>query len=154
MSGNFLQRGGLWVVGQVIILAAVAVLGVTCRDELTDLPLGLCGSFFLAAAGICGLFGAIALGRNLSPFPQPSAKTKFVQHGIYAWMRHPLYTAVICAAIGWSLTQASWPALAASLLLAIFFDAKARHEERWLRQQFPEYAAYQQRVRRFVPWIY
>jgi protein-S-isoprenylcysteine O-methyltransferase Ste14 len=35
-----------------------------------------------------------------------------------------------------------------------FFDAKARHEERWLRQKFPAYAAYAQQVRRFIPWLY
>ncbi len=38
--------------------------------------------------------------------------------------------------------------------LAPLLDARAQREERWLRQQFPEYAAYQQRVRRFIPWIY
>jgi protein-S-isoprenylcysteine O-methyltransferase Ste14 len=69
-------------------------------------------------------------------------------------MRHPLYMAVICAALGWSLIWQSWPALATSLALAAFFDTKARHEERWLRQQFPDYADYERRVRRFIPWIY
>jgi protein-S-isoprenylcysteine O-methyltransferase Ste14 len=69
-------------------------------------------------------------------------------------MRHPLYTAVIWAAMGWSLIWQSWPALATSLALAAFFDAKARHEERWLRQKFPDYADYERRVRRFIPWIY
>jgi protein-S-isoprenylcysteine O-methyltransferase Ste14 len=33
-----------------------------------------------------------------------------------------------------------------------FFHAKARREEHWLRWQFPEYADYEQRVRRFIPW--
>lgn len=44
--------------------------------------------------------------------------------------------------------------MAISLVLAVFFDAKARREETWLRQQFPEYANYQLRVRRFLPGIY
>lgn len=65
-----------------------------------------------------------------------------------------LYTALICAAVGWSLVRSSWPAFAVSLALALFFDAKARHEERWLRQQFPDYTRYEQRVQRFIPWIY
>ena len=77
-----------------------------------------------------------------------------VQHGIYSLIRHPLYTAVFCAAAGWSLLRESWPALAASLALAVFLDAKARREERWLRQRFPDYDRYAQRVRRFIPWIY
>jgi protein-S-isoprenylcysteine O-methyltransferase Ste14 len=48
----------------------------------------------------------------------------------------------------------SWPALLAALALAPLLDGKARREERWLRQQFPEYSSYQRRVRRFVPWVY
>jgi protein-S-isoprenylcysteine O-methyltransferase Ste14 len=77
-----------------------------------------------------------------------------VQSGIYQLIRHPLYTAVFCGSVGWALVWRSWPALVAALALAPLFDAKARAEERWLRQQFPEYAGYEQRVRRFVPWIY
>ena len=110
--------------------------------------------FFVIALG-CGFAGTVALGRNLTPFPKPSAHTQLVQGGIYGLMRHPLYTAVFCASVGWALVWQSWPALLARCLRAgKFFDAKARHEERWLRQQFPEYADYEQRVRRFIPWIY
>jgi protein-S-isoprenylcysteine O-methyltransferase Ste14 len=61
---------------------------------------------------------------------------------------------VFCGSVGWALVWRSWPALLAALALAPFFDGKARREERWLRQQFPEYVGYENRVRRFVPWIY
>ena len=109
---------------------------------------------FLAVSAICGVSGVINLGRNLTPFPKPSVRTQLVQHGIYGMIRHPLYTAVIGASMGWAAIWQSWQALAVSLALAVFLDAKARHEERWLRQQFPDYANYAQRVRRFVPWVY
>jgi protein-S-isoprenylcysteine O-methyltransferase Ste14 len=36
----------------------------------------------------------------------------------------------------------------------IFFDAKARREERALAKRFPAYPRYAQRVRRFIPFIY
>jgi protein-S-isoprenylcysteine O-methyltransferase Ste14 len=42
----------------------------------------------------------------------------------------------------------------AALALGPLLDAKARREERWLRRQFPDYARYEQRVRRYMPWIY
>lgn len=114
-------------------------------------PGGLC---LLGASALCGFAGTLALGRKLTPFPKPGAHAELVQHGIYRLIRHPLYTAVFCAAAGWSLVRGSWPALAASLVLAVFFDAKARREERWLREQFPDYDCYAQRVRRFIPGIY
>jgi protein-S-isoprenylcysteine O-methyltransferase Ste14 len=154
MSNGFVQRGGWWIVGQFMLMFAVAVLGLACHNASKPLLLLLCGRFSLTASAICGICGVMALGRNLTPFPKPSDGAQFVQHGIYGLIRHPLYTAVICAAVGWSLIRSSWPALAVSLALAVFFDAKARHEERWLRQRFPDYMRYEQRVRRFIPWIY
>ena len=154
MSNGFVQRGGWWVVGQFLLLLAIATLGITCRATTKPLPIVIFGLVFLVVSAACGLSGTLALGRNLTPFPKPSATAKFIQHGIYALIRHPLYTSVFCAAVGWSLVWQSWPALFVSLVLAIFFDAKARHEERWLRKNFMDYAGYEQRVRRFIPWIY
>ena len=154
MSNGFVQRGGWWVVGQLVLLCAIAFMGITSRAASKPLLLLFCGRFFLLASAICAICGVMALGRNLTPFPKPSAGAQFVRHGIYGLIRHPLYTAVICAAVGWSLIWSSRPALAVSLALAVFFDAKARHEARWLRQQFPDYLRYEQRVRRFIPWIY
>ncbi len=154
MSGSFLQRGGFWVLGQGALLGVVIAGGLLGRDQWQSLTFTLGGvSLLLMAAGI-GLAGTVSLGRNLTPFPKPSASTRLVRSGIYGLMRHPLYTAVFCGSAGWALVWRSWPALLAALALAPLLDAKARREERWLRQQFPEYAGYDQRVRRFVPWIY
>ena len=82
------------------------------------------------------------------------AETQFVQRGVYNVMRHPLYVAVFCASIGWALVWRRWPGRAAALVLALFLDAKARREERWLRRQFPDYIDYERKVRRFLPGIY
>jgi protein-S-isoprenylcysteine O-methyltransferase Ste14 len=153
-KSNFLRRGGLWVLGQGVFLSAVIAGGILFRHHWHSRPLTLAGGVLLLIAAGCGWAGTVSLGRNLTPFPKPSASTSLVQTGIYARMRHPLYTAVFCGAVGWALVWRSWPALLATLALGPFFDAKARREERWLRQQFPEYAGYEQRVRRFLPWIY
>ena len=154
MSNSFVQRGGWWVVGQFLLLLVIAIQDINGHAGLKPLPLSIGGLFLITAAAICSLAGLLALGRNLTPFPKPSAKTELIQHGIYARIRHPLYTSVFCAAVGSSLIFQSWPALAVSAALGLFFDAKARHEEHWLRRQFPEYALYERRVRRFIPWIY
>jgi protein-S-isoprenylcysteine O-methyltransferase Ste14 len=154
MSNGFFQRGGLWVLGQFTLMLIVAVLGMTYRTGTENPATFSGGLFFLGASALCGIAGTAALGRKLTPFPKPAAQSDLVQNGIYSLIRHPLYTAVFCAAAGWSLIRQSWPALAASLALAVFFDAKARREERWLRQQFPDYDRYAQRVRRFIPWVY
>jgi protein-S-isoprenylcysteine O-methyltransferase Ste14 len=154
MSNGFVQRGGLWVLAQSVLLVAVTLCGVLGRGQWMILPTTLCGALLLLVAACCGIAGAITLGRNATPFPRPSAGSRLVQNGIYGLMRHPLYTAMFCGSVGWALVWQSWPALLVALILAPFFDAKVRREERWLREQFSGYADYEHRVRRFIPWIY
>ena len=40
------------------------------------------------------------------------------------------------------------------VLLFIFFDLKSRREEQWLREAYPDYPAYQKRVKKLIPWVY
>ena len=153
MTGEFVKRGGVWVVGQVVLML-LNFAGPLWHRAQPGFLLTLCSMFSLGVAAACGIFGAATLGRNLTPFPHPASGAHLVQSGIYGLMRHPLYTAVMAWAIGWALLWLSWPAFVAGLLLLPLLNAKARMEERWLREQFPEYAVYERRVRRFLPWIY
>ena len=151
---SFLQRGGLWVLAQGTLLFVILVSSILCRGQWQSPAVTLCGAGLLLIAAGCGLAGTVSLGRNLTPFPKPSSSTTLVQTGIYSAIRHPLYTAVFCGSVGWALVWRSWPALLAALALAPLLDAKARREERWLRQQFPSMPATKRRVRRFIPWVY
>jgi len=135
-------------------MLAVVVLGVWFHGDWTLLPLILAGAVLFLAGGIIGVAGVVVLGGSRTPFPCPPAGARLVQRGVYAWMRHPLYTSVMLASFGWALIWQSWPAGLAAVVLAVFYDAKARHEEHWLREAFPEYPDYQKRVRRFIPGIY
>ena len=154
MSAGFVERGGLWVLGQGVLLAVVIAGGPVWRGQWQSVAFTLSGAWLLLVGVVCGVAGTISLGRNLTPFPKPAAGVSLVRTGIYAIIRHPLYTAVFCGSVGWALVWRSGPALAVALVLAPLFDAKARREEHWLRQQFPEYAQYARRVRRFIPWVY
>jgi protein-S-isoprenylcysteine O-methyltransferase Ste14 len=151
---QFFQRGGAWVAGQGLLLGAIVLLTVVYRGDEFQIVIVVIGVVLMVVGAGVALAGAMALGRNLTPFPKPSAQAQLVRHGIYAMIRHPLYTSVIAAALGWALVWQSWPALLVAAMLIPFFHAKARREERWLREKFPEYAAYEQRVRRFIPGIY
>jgi protein-S-isoprenylcysteine O-methyltransferase Ste14 len=153
MAG-FLQRGGSWVLGQATLMLGVIVLALRFRGDGHGFVMFVPGAVLLGVGAILGLSGAIGLGRGLTPFPKPSQKTRLVQNGIYAVIRHPLYTSVMAAALGWALVWQSWPALLAGLALIPLLDLKSRREERWLREQFPEYPEYAKRVRRFIPWVY
>jgi len=72
---------------------------------------------------------------------------------VYRYARHPIYGGGLLLFVGIGLIS-SWPALAATALLAFIWIRKSREEERRLEQRFPDYAAYKDRVRgRFLPWL-
>jgi protein-S-isoprenylcysteine O-methyltransferase Ste14 len=150
----FYKRGGLWVLAQMLALSAVLVLGLLSVGHSPQLPNGRIGGCLLGLGAVIAIAGTVSLGRNLSPHPKPHARTTLVQHGIYGWVRHPLYLSQILAALGWGLLTQSLAALVAALVMALVLDAKSRVEESWLREKFPEYRDYVRRVRRFVPWVY
>ncbi|MHC1769729.1 MAG: isoprenylcysteine carboxylmethyltransferase family protein [Verrucomicrobiia bacterium] len=154
MKHSFVQRGGWWVVGQFVLMLMLVAAGLRLPSTFSLRPAVLVGAGLMIAGAILALAGTLSLGKRLSPFPKPDARSELVQRGAYALMRHPLYTSLILAGFGWALFCQSGPGLVMALVMAVFLDAKARREERWLREHFQEYAQYQRRVRRFIPGIY
>jgi protein-S-isoprenylcysteine O-methyltransferase Ste14 len=98
--------------------------------------------------------GLIDLGKNLTPLPYPIENGELVQTGIYRIVRHPLYSGLILATLGWTLFQMSISHLIASAILIIFFEIKANREEAWLTKKYPDYSEYSQRVKKLIPGIY
>ena len=92
--------------------------------------------------------------RKVTAMPAPIDGAVLMQHGPYALVRHPIYSAVIVGFLGLSIKGGNVVAFVLSLLLIPFFYAKTSHEERLLTEHFPEYDGYRQRVRyRVLPWI-
>lgn len=154
MKSSFLDRGGFWVVAQGLLMIGVLGLSLAFRSSDQCLACAILGGLALATGAYFGLAGARALGSGMTPFPKPRPDVPLVRHGIYARVRHPLYTSVFLACLGWSLLWRSWPALGLSLLLGVFFVAKARREEDWLREKYTEYEDYSKNTRRFIPFLY
>ena len=110
------------------------------------------GTFILGTA--IALMAAIHLGKNLTPLPRPKENAKLIQHGLYRFVRHPIYFGVIMLSLGWGLIQQSTLVWLYVAVIAIFFDIKSRKEERWLVERFSTYADYQGRVCKLIPWVY
>lgn len=98
--------------------------------------------------------GAWPHGSRLTPFACPKTGSILLERGAYKLVRHPIYSGLCCAALGWALLQRGWLTLGCALLLCLLFDRKATLEERWLLQSFPGYSAYRRRVRKLIPFLY
>jgi protein-S-isoprenylcysteine O-methyltransferase Ste14 len=150
---SFAARGGAWVAAQSILMVTTIMLAVMFPGDWTQIPVIVAGAGLFIVGGCFGIAGVMVLGKNRTPFPQPRTDSELVQHGIYARVRHPLYTSVMLASLGWALIWQSVAAFVAALTLIPFFHAKALREEHWLREQFPGYVDYMKRVPRFVPGL-
>lgn len=156
MSGShgFWARGGGWVSIQwVLMIGSLVAAPFLPGDwngygsQVGAIVLGLAGSTF-------GISGAWMLGRNRTIFPEPKPGSRLVSHGIYGFVRHPLYTSVILLLVAWALGWRSFAALFLAAVTAGFLDAKARYEERRLLLRFPGYQDYARRVKRLIPFVY
>jgi len=149
-------RGEGWVALQLALFGLLALAG-TAGPAWADpwLVLGRIVGASLIGLGIAmAVLGLVGLRENLTPVPRPVEGGRLIDTGIYGVVRHPIYTGIITAAIGWGLLTASPAALAVATVLGVFFDVKARREEAWLLAAYPGYAAYRRRVRKLVPFVY
>ena len=137
-------------------MAAILVAGFAPPywPERVERPFALGGSAAAVVGALVAYVSARALGRALTPFPRPKRGSDLVVRGPYRIVRHPIYAAGILFFLGYSLF-ASMPALALTLVLVVLWAHKARVEEEWLAESYPEYYAYRALTRfRFVPGIY
>lgn len=147
------KRGEGWFILQ-LILFAVILLAPSVPPVTFPLWLRIVGLVILVIGGIFGTGGALALGRNLTPFPKPIAGGALVTTGVYGVVRHPIYTGLILGTLGWGIFRSSLLGIGLAGVLFIFFDLKSRREEKWLVEAYPGYAGYQRHVRKLIPWAY
>jgi protein-S-isoprenylcysteine O-methyltransferase Ste14 len=152
-------RGEGWVAAQFVLFAIIAIAGL--RDLVghgSVTPSGpaasVVGIVAIAVGGGVAGRGIRDLRSGLSPFPRPIAGAPLVESGAYRLIRHPIYSGLVLAAIGWGLVTCSILAIATAGLLFLLLAAKSHREEAWLAAIHPEYGAYQQRTKRLIPWIY
>jgi protein-S-isoprenylcysteine O-methyltransferase Ste14 len=150
------SRGGGWVIAQFVLFALVLIAprrgpawprGVARLARILGLPVLAGGGWLLARA-------ASDLGPNLTPFPKPKDDAELVREGVYATVRHPIYSAIALVSVGWALLSASTTRLAFAVGLVALFNAKATYEESWLLERYPDYAAYREEVPKLFPSLW
>lgn len=105
--------------------------------------------------GLLGIWAlqTMHLGRfNIIPDPKPDSR--LVQAGPYRYIRHPMYAALLLfftpIAIA-SDTSLSWLFLG---ILILNLWVKLHYEEHLLKAKFNDYADYQTRTKKLIPFIY
>lgn len=147
------QRKALsFVLGQFALLALL-VLAPRTKNPYGSL------SEVLSAIGVVLIFLAVAavllsfsgLRRSLTASPIPKADGQLVTGGLYRFVRHPIYSAILLAAFGVLLDAGYWPQLPIALMLYLLLNQKANFEEELLLKRYPDYPKYQRSTPRFFP---
>jgi protein-S-isoprenylcysteine O-methyltransferase Ste14 len=96
------------------------------------------------------------LGRAWSVTLEIRDQHRLVTRGVYAWLRHPMYSAFWLWALAQALLLPNWIAGPAGLVgFGTLFFARVGHEEQMMLDTFgEEYRAYMGRTKRVVPGIY
>ena len=120
-----------------------------CRDCFRVI-----GIFLVVIGAIPAIGAAIDLKKSLTPFPRPVSSGNLVTSGFYRLVRHPIYFGILLCGLGGALYAANISRLLLTAIMAIFLDAKSAKEEKYLSVMYPEYSAYQLRVKKLLPGIY
>ena len=136
------------LVGAQFLLAAASVLLLTP-------PWNHGWAAWVMSAGIgVWIWSTWTLKKSLTASPRLKTGAKLQTRGPYGMVRHPMYAALLVFCAGFSIADNSlfgwmlWTSLAVVLLIKIYY------EEQILRQNFPEYEAYANKVKRLIPYVY
>jgi protein-S-isoprenylcysteine O-methyltransferase Ste14 len=90
---------------------------------------------------------------SLSPWPKPVDDGTLLTDGMFAQVRHPLYSSALLLCVGWSLVTDSATRLLLTALLWYVLEIKSNVEEDELLKKYPQqYADYQKQVTgKFLP---
>lgn len=105
-----------------------------------------------AALGVWALT-ANRLG-NFNIRPEPRAGGYLATGGPYAYVRHPMYLALLLLAAGACIGYATPWRWIVFVALSVVLDRKARIEESGLLGLHPGYADYARRTRRIIPYVW
>lgn len=113
------------------------------------------GWLVLESAGLAlGVWAVVTMRLRVNITPSVRRGSSMIEAGPYAWIRHPMYSALIVTGLALVLsfpTASRWVAWG---LLTVNLVVKLLYEERLLAAAYPHYAAYRRRTHRLVPWLF
>ena len=118
-------------------------------EALAWIGAGLC----IAGLAFCG-WARFTLGRNWSGVVTLKGGHELITSGPYALVRHPIYTGLLTMFVATVIVLGHIAGIIAIPFVIVSFWVKLRSEENLMLKKFPnEYAAYQRRVKRIIPFI-
>lgn len=149
---NFTLKGMFYLLLQLLVLCMLVFVDYRMAEVVSNYYFRIAGLFFIVCGMGFSLYSVYYLGANLSPFPEAVKENKLLTTGPFKYIRHPIYTGLLIAAVGVSIYQVSLFKLLLSGTLYIVFYLKSQYEEQILTEKHTEaYIEYKAQTGRFVP---
>ena len=159
-TGTKQDRSTLGVIWLVIMVSVTAGIYTATRWPAAALPDGRMFAIAGVVLFVAGLFlrwwAIITLGRFFTVDVTIEKDHELVERGPFRVVRHPSYTGVLLAFVGFALTLRNWAALLVILvpIFAAFIRRMNVEEEALERALGSRYADYMKRTKRLVPFLY
>jgi protein-S-isoprenylcysteine O-methyltransferase Ste14 len=110
----------------------------------------------LTIAGLAvALWARAVLGRNWSGRVVFKEDHELIQHGPYAYVRHPIYSGLLLMGLGTAVESGRLASFVLLAAVAVVLVVKAQLEERLMTSHFPEaYPQYRRRVKALIPGVW
>ena len=159
-TGEKQDRSTLRVLWIVILASVAAGVFIARNWRAGAFPAGPVLAIAATTLFVAGLvlrwWAIVTLGRFFTVDVTIEKDHELVDRGPFQWVRHPSYTGVLLAFVGWALTLANWAAFVA-VLVPIFIALLIRmnvEEEALSRALGEKYRAYMGRTKRLIPGVY
>jgi len=159
-SGTKQDRSTLRVLWMVIMVSVAAGVFVAGNWREATLPHGQVFAVVGVAMFVVGLvlrwWAIITLGRFFTVDVTIQKDHELVEHGPFRLVRHPSYTGLLLAFVGFALSMRNWGALVVILVpIFVAFIRRMNVEEEALSQALgSRYTEYMARTKRLVPGVY
>ena len=167
-TGTKQDRSTLRVLWVVIMVSVTAGIFVAARStslrggslSVFALPHGRMFAWVGVFLFVAGLFlrwwAIITLGRFFTVDVTIERDHELVERGPFRVVRHPSYTGVLLAFVGFAFTLRNWAALLIILvpIFAAFIRRMNVEEDALSRALGSRYADYMRRTKRLVPYVY
>jgi protein-S-isoprenylcysteine O-methyltransferase Ste14 len=150
----------IWIVIMISIGAGVFIAGNSAHSTPLRVNWGpwftILGISLFAVGLVIRWWAIITLGRFFTVDVTIEKDHEVVQRGPFRFVRHPSYTGVLLAFVGWALTLRNWGAILVVLVpIFVAFVRRMNVEEEALARALGErYEQYMKRTKRLVPFIY
>jgi protein-S-isoprenylcysteine O-methyltransferase Ste14 len=116
---------------------------------------GILGTILTIIGLVVAVVARHTLGDNWSPVPDLKKGHTLVTSGIYSYIQHPIYTAMICMVLGALFVYPVSPVAIVLIIVTIVCLKWIKKEEALMLKTFPrDYPAYKSRTKSLIPFIY